>query len=145
MGHMKHGIASESYSLAKAVLALSALGIFTKLLNIDLSKLDVLGVKFDPKASGLIPGFLGLTLIYTYAAFLVARKEAADENFSDPEVMARLEKRSRSKIFMTFVVLGSPFSFFVYSMPLLLGLASIILLWRDSVAVISAIWQIAFG
>jgi hypothetical protein len=33
----------------------------------------------------------------------------------------------------------------VYSMPLALGLTSILLLWSDSIAVLSAIWRLAFG
>jgi hypothetical protein len=145
VSYWKHGIASESYNLAKAVLTLSTLGIFTKLLNVDLSRLDVLGVTFAPETSSLIPGFLGVALMYTFLAFCVARAEATGENMSDPAILARLESRSKSKLYMAFAVLGSPFSFVVYSMPLALGLTSILLLWSDSIAVLSAIWRLAFG
>ena len=85
MTYLKHGIATESVAIGKSVMTLAALGIFTKLLNVDLSKLQVLGVSFDPATSSLIPGFLGLTLMYAFLAFCVARAEATSENFSDPK------------------------------------------------------------
>ena len=143
MTYLKHGIATESFGIAKAVLALSALGIFTKLLNIDLSKLQVLGVSFDPATSSLIPGFLGLALMYAFLAFCTARLEAMSENFSDPGVMAALEARTKSKMHMALAVISAPFAVAVYSMPLVLGIVSIALLWSDSIAVLAAIWQLA--
>jgi hypothetical protein len=141
---MKHGIATESFRLGKSVLALAILGVFTKLLNIDLSKLHVLDISFDPAASGLIPGFLGLALMYTFLAFCIARLEAVSEDFSDPAVVAGLAARFRSKLQMAVALTSAPFSFIVYSMPLFLGLISIILLWSDSMAVLAAIWRLAF-
>ncbi len=52
MSFAKHGITGQSVELGKAVLALSALGLFTKLLHIDLSQLQVLGVALQPANAG---------------------------------------------------------------------------------------------
>lgn len=144
MTYMKHGLATEGFGLAKSVLGLSALGVFTKLLNVDLSKLDVLGVSFAPSTSSLIPGFLGLALMYAYLAFCVARAEAIDENLSDPAVVDRLERRSKSKLHRIVALLGAPLVVVVYSTPLALGFISIVLLWSDSIAVLVAVWKLMF-
>jgi len=42
------------------VLTLSGLGVFTKLLHIDLSRLQFLGLTLSAKEAPLIPGFLGI-------------------------------------------------------------------------------------
>jgi hypothetical protein len=126
------------------VLALSALGLFAKLLHIDLSQLQVLGVTLSPTNAALIPGFLGLALIYAFLAFSVARLEAAIERQTNKETVEALEAVSSSKPLMAFVILGLPFSLVVYSMPYVLGLFSIVLLWSDSMSVASAVWALAF-
>jgi len=143
VSYPKHGLATESFSLGKAVLALSALGIFSKLLNIDLSKLQVLGISFSPATTGLIPGFLGLTLMYVFVALCVARGEAAMENATDPLVIDGFKKNAESKALTGLSAIGLPFSVFVYSMPYVLGILAIVLLWSDSMAVLAAIWQAA--
>lgn len=124
---------------------MSALGIFAKLLNVDLSRLDVLGVNFDPETSSLLPGFLGLILIYTFLAFCVARAEAIGEGMTNPEGVTHKASKSESWNRLIFAALFAPFSFVVYSMPLALGIAAIVLLWSDSVAVLSAILRLATG
>jgi hypothetical protein len=140
MSLTKHGLAGESMGLAKSVLAMSALGVFTKLLGIDLSKLEVLGVTFTPATSNLLPGFIGLALTYTYIAFCVARWEASTDVISDPEVFEKLKRDSDTqKAIRIFRSIGLPFSFLVYSMPYVFGAFSIALLFRDSLSVLHAI------
>jgi hypothetical protein len=144
MSFATHGIAGQSTELGKAVLALSALGLFTKLLHIDLSKLQVLGVTLQPASAGLIPGFIGLALIYVFVAFCVARLEAAIEQQIKEESVEARKKVANSKPLMAFVVLSLPFSVFVYSMPYAMGALGIALLWSDSMSVITSIWLLAF-
>ena len=138
----KHVLAEKYYEIGRSVLVLSALGILTKLLNIDLSKLEVLGVTFDPHSSRLIPGLIGLALIYAYSALVVSRAEAADYFVSDPAQLERLKNPSDAdkarRIVSAFFL---PFSLFAYAGPLLIGLLSIVLLWRDIVAVLAALWS----
>ena len=137
----KHILAEKYYEIGRSVLVLSALGILTKLLNIDLSKLEVLGVTFDPESSRLIPGLIGLALIYAYAALVVSRAEGADYFISDPAQLERLRNptdvdKARTIISVFFL----PFSVFAYAGPLVIGLLSIILLRRDIIAVLAALW-----
>ena len=77
MSFTEHSLAPQSVDLGKAVLALSALGIFTKLLHIDIGSLQILGLTLSKSTSALIPGFLGLVLIYVFVAFCIARMESA--------------------------------------------------------------------
>ena len=143
MSLAKHGLAGQSSDLGKTVLALSTLGLFTKLLNIDLSNLQVLGVSLRAENSGLIPGFLGLALIYAFVAFSVARMEAAFEVQTNKETVEANKIIIGSKLLLGLAFLALPFSLFVYSMPYVLGLFSIGLLWSDSMSVVSSIWVLA--
>lgn len=143
MSFAKHGLANQSTDLGKTVLALSALGLFTKLLNVDLSNLQVLGVSFLPEHSGLIPGFLGLALIYAFVAFSVARVESAIEGQTNKETVEANKIVAGSKPLLSLAFIALPFSIFVYSMPYALGLFSISLLWSDSMSVVSSIWALA--
>jgi len=144
MSFAAHGIAGQSTQLGKAVLALSALGLFTKLLHIDLSQLQVLGITLQPASASLIPGFIGLALIYVFIAFCVARFEAAIENQVNKETVEARRNVANSKSLMVFVFLILPFSVFVYSMPYAMGALGITLLWSDSMSVITSIWHLAF-
>ena len=143
MSFAKHGITGQSFELGKVVLALSALGLFTKLLHIDLSQLQVLGVALQPENTGLIPGFLGLALVYAYVAFLVSRMEAAIETQVDTEVTESRQRVMQSKPLLTLTFIFLPFSIFVYSLPYVLGGIAIALLWSDSMSVLQAIWVLA--
>ena len=142
MSFTSHSLAEHSIDLGKAVLALSALGIFSKLLHVDLSNLQILGLSLSKTTSVLIPGFLGLVLIYTYVAFLVSRMEAGLHSATDKEAKKTRKDIKGNKGLLWLTVFSSPFAFLVYSMPTLLGAFSIYLLWPDSVNVIKAIWAL---
>lgn len=143
MSFAKYGIADQGVELGRSVLVLSALGLFAKLLHIDVSQLQVLGIKLEPTHAGLIPGFIGLALIYSLAAFCVSRMEAAIETQVDSAVIESRQKVTDSKPLLAISFLALPFTIAVYSMPYILGLFSVWLLWSDSVAVIRAIWNLA--
>jgi hypothetical protein len=142
VSYFKYGIASESVNFAKGILILSALGIFTKLLNIDLSKLKMLGISFNPDASGLVPGFIGLALLYVYTAFWVARFEVTLEQSVSEEFKTVNDIVHGSKKTQIAALFVSPMVMFVYGMPILLGAIAIYLLWADSMAVLSTIWSL---
>ena len=142
MSFAKHGITGQSVELGKTVLALSALGLLTKLLHIDLSQLQVLGVALKPANTGLIPGFLGLALIYAYIAFFVSRMEAAIETQVDEAVTESRKRVMQSKPLLTLTFVVLPFSIVVYSLPYVLGAFAIALLWSDSMSVLQAIWSL---
>src|SRR5450759_4243687 len=108
MSFAKHGIAGHSTELGKAVLVLSALGLFTKLLHIDLSKLQVLGITLQPASAGLIPGFIGLALIYVFIAYCVARAEAAIEQQVNKDTVEANKKVLNSKPLMQLVFIALP-------------------------------------
>jgi hypothetical protein len=138
----KYVLAEKYYELGRSVLALSALGVLTKLLNIDLSKLAVLGVTFDPASSRLIPGLIGITLLYVYAALVVSRAEAGDYFVSDPAQIERLKNPSDTDKARRIVsILFLPFSIVAYIGPLLFGLLAIIILRRDIISVLAALWS----
>lgn len=143
MSFTKQGIAVQSLDLGKAVLALSALGLFTKLLHIDLSQLQVLGVVLQPTNANLIPGFLGLALMYAFLCFVVARMEISIECEVDEAVISSRNKIKEKKGLLALVFLIAPFSFVVYSLPYVFGIVSIVLLWSDSMSVLKAIWSLA--
>ena len=138
----KYVLAEKYYELGRSVLALSALGVLTKLLNIDLSKLEILGVTFDPASSRLIPGLIGITLLYVYAALVVSRAEAGDYFVSDPARIEELKNPSdadKARMFVSIFFL--PFSVVAYLGPLIFGLLAIVTLWRDIVSVLAALWS----
>ena len=143
MSFAKHGIAAQSLDLGKAVLALSALGLFTKLLHIDLSQMQVLGVVLQPTNANLIPGFLGLALMYAFLCFVVARMEASIECEVDEAVISSRNKVKGKKELLALAFLIAPFSLVVYSLPFAFGIFSIVLLWSDSMSVLKAIWSLA--
>jgi hypothetical protein len=143
MSFAKHGIAGQSLDLGKAVLTLSALGLFTKLLHIDLSQLQILGVVLQPSNANLIPGFLGLTLTYAFLCFVVARMEASIASEVDKDAIESRNKIKESKGLLALAFLIAPFSFVVYSLPYAFGLFTIILLRSDSMSVLKAIWALA--
>jgi hypothetical protein len=145
MSFAKHGLTAQLVDLGKTVLALSALGIFAKLLNVDLSQLQVLGVVLGPTTSGLLAGFIGLALIYAYIALVVARLEAGIDIATSEETMESYKKIYKSKSLMGLSVLSLPLSIFVYSMPYLLGAFAISLLWSDSWSVVKAVWRLALA
>ncbi|WP_229633572.1 hypothetical protein [Duganella qianjiadongensis] len=140
MSFTKHGIAAQSVDLGKTVLALSALGLFTKLLNIDLGKLQILGVELKPSSASLIPGFLGLALLYAFACFIVARMEGAIESEVDKDAIEHRAKIKEKRGLLILSFLISPISLVVYSMPFAFGLLTISLLWSDSMKVLRSIW-----
>ena len=143
MSFAKHGIATQSLDLGKTVLALSALGLFTKLLHVDLSQMQVLGVVLQPANANLIPGFLGLALMYAFLCFVVARMEASIECEVDEAVITSRSKVKEKKGLLALAFLIAPLSLVVYSLPFAFGIFSIVLLWSDSMAVLKAIWGLA--
>ncbi|WP_147459052.1 hypothetical protein [Pseudomonas sp. AOB-7] len=143
MSFAKHGIAVHSMELGKATLALSTLGLFTKLLNIDLSQIEVIGLSMSQHSTELIPGFIGLALIYTFIAFVVARLESSIEQQLDEQTVTHLETIKNSKPLLIISALTMPLALIVYSLPYALGVFSIVLLWPDSTAVLAELWTIA--
>ena len=144
MSFTKHGVAGQSVDLGKSVLTLSALGLFAKLLHIDLGKLQILGVELQPSNASLIPGFLGLALIYAYVCFVVARAEAAIEGEVDKDAIDHRNKNKEKGGLLLLAFLLSPFTLVVYSMPLVFGGCAIYSLWSDSLKVLTAIWGLAY-
>jgi hypothetical protein len=138
----KHGIAAQSADLGKTVLVLSALGSFTKLLNIDMSKLQILGIELNPSNVKLIPGFLGIALTYAFLCFIVARMEGVIESAVDKEAIEHTTKIKESKGLLILTLLIFPASFLVYFMPFAFGGFAITLLWSDSMSVLKSIWQL---
>lgn len=139
----KYGMTGQSVDLGKSVLMLSALGLFTKLLHIDLSQLAILGVVLRSTNVDLIPGFIGLALMYAFLAFSVARMEASIAMQVDKDAIENQKKIKESKGLLILACGVSPFAFIVYSMPYALGLFTIVLLWADSMGVLKAIWALA--
>lgn len=140
MSFFKSGLADQGVELGKFVLVLSILGLFTKLLHIDLSKLEILGVKFSPEHHSLIPGFIGIALVYVFVAFVIARLEMAFHHQVDAESQSTVKKITASKTYVLLIGLSLPFSILVYSMPYFVGLLSIHLLWSDVVTILRAVW-----
>jgi hypothetical protein len=142
MSHGKNGLAEKTFDLGVAVLTLSALGVMAKLLKVDLTKLQIMGVGLNPENASLVPGLLGIAIIFTLLAYHVARTEAAFERTSD---RARREadlgamKLPGMKIML---VLAGPAAFFVYAMPLVAGLLATKLLWIDIISVASTVWSL---
>lgn len=143
MTFAKNGLAAQGADIGRSVLSLSALGLFAKLLHIDLGQLQILGVALKPASAGLIPGFIGLALLYAYLAFIVARLEAAIEDHTRSDsIEARLAIKE-SKPLRVVSYLALPFSAVVYATPYIVGAASIRLLWTDTAAVASSIFSLA--
>jgi len=142
MSFAKHDLAPKGWELGRLVLALSALGIFTKLLKIDLNQVQILGVSFGSANTALIPGFIGLALMYSFAAFVLSRLESAFHQQTNKEAQETYHAILENKVLTAIAMLAAPLSFFVYSLPYLLGLFSIVFLWSDSITVIRSVWQI---
>ena len=139
MSFTSHSLAEQSVDLGKAVLALSTLGIFSKLLHVDLASLQILGLTLSKTTATLIPGFLGLVLIYTFVAFSVSRMEAGLHSATDKEAKKTRKDIKKDKDLLWLTAATFPFSILVYSMPTALGAFAIYLLWADSINVIKAI------
>jgi len=137
------GIADKSFELGKSVLTLSCLGLFVKLLKVDLSNIQVLGIAVGPTYNHLVPGFLGLFLCYAYMCLCVARMEFALEIASRQDLHDQLEKATEVKPLLAFFIVASPFFTAVYLGPFALGAYSIYLLWSDIVAVVLSTWALA--
>jgi hypothetical protein len=144
MAISNHSIASKDWELAKYVVTLPALGLFAKLLQIDLSKLQIFGVSLGGANDSLIPGFLGLGLIYVFVAFNLARFEGALTDYADKGVHETQQKLTSVKSVKTLMKIIAPLGYFVYSMPVVLGAVSIVLLSKDVWIVVKAIWALAF-
>lgn len=140
---IKDGLASQSVEIGRQVLYLSTLGIFTKLLHIDLSKVQVLGVTLEPASASLIPGFIGIALVYAWLAFVAARLEAAVDQQISPESkevqLALMQKQHRGVVWVIFGTL--PITLIVYSSPYVVGAFAIFFLRSDFLAVFDAIWH----
>ncbi|WP_295749827.1 hypothetical protein [Undibacterium sp.] len=143
MSFTKDSIGSQSLDIGKSVLALSALGLFTKLLKIDLSKIQILGVTFGTDSSKLIPGFLGLALIYSFLAFIVARTEVSLDQEVNKDTVATRKAIAENKGAFYFALLISPLSLVVYSTPYAVGAVAIALLWGDSISILGLLWSVA--
>ncbi|PKO91785.1 MAG: hypothetical protein CVU15_09270 [Betaproteobacteria bacterium HGW-Betaproteobacteria-1] len=139
----KFDLAPQGWELGKSVLALSALGIFSKLLGIDLSQFQFLGVTLGEKSVQLIPGFLGLTLIYSLLAFILARLEAGLFHSTSKETKNTNQEILANKGLTIIALLALPISIFVYSLPYVLGAFTVTFLWSDSMLVLSMIWALA--
>ena len=140
MSFTEHSLALQSVDLGKAVLALSVLGIFSKLLHIDIGSLQILGLSLSKTTAALIPGFLGLLLIYTFVAYCVSRMESGFYQATNTEAKNAQKDIREDKGLLFLIIISSPFAFFVYSMPYILGALSIYLLWSDSMNVLKAVW-----
>jgi hypothetical protein len=116
------------------------LALFSKLLHIDLAKLQILGIELHPSNASLIPGFLGLALTYTFCCFIVARAEAAVEGELDKDAIEHRDKIKEKKGLLALGCLLAPFTVLVYSMPLVVGGFSIFLLWPDSLRVLKSVF-----
>jgi hypothetical protein len=138
----KSGLADQGVELGKSVLVLSSLGLFTKLLHIDLSQMQILGVNFLPENTSLIPGFIGIALIYTFVAFFMARTEMVLHTLFDTESQTTLEKITASQSYKIIMKIIFPISVFVYSMPFFVGALSIWLLLEDSIIVLNTLWNL---
>ncbi len=141
MAFAKYGIAHRAPDIAKSLLIFGSLGIFSKLLDIDLGQANMIGITVDPAYSQLIPGFFGLIVIYLFITFCVARIEAILEQEINGETSQVLEQLKKSKPLMGAMILVSPFTLFVYSMPYVLGGYAVYLLWPDSMSVLSILWD----
>jgi hypothetical protein len=140
MAFAEHGLAPKRYELGKLVLVLAALGIFAKVLRIDLSQLDVLGIKFGASSTSLIPGLIGVALVYALAAFFVASTEAAFTHLVDSESKALAQLTMESKSVRWLSVLALAISGVVYATPWLLGAFASWYLWRDVVTLVKLVW-----
>jgi len=143
MSFAKFDLAPKGWELGKSVLALSALGVFMKLLHVDLSQFQVLGVSFGTKNASLIPGFIGLALIYSWSAFILARLESALFQTTNKDTKETHQQILGNKVLMAFSILALPLSILVYSLPYVLGVFSIAFLWADSMAVLRTVWALA--
>jgi hypothetical protein len=144
MSYLKHSLASENISLGKTVLTLSALGLFAKILKIDLSQLQILGVTLGPTGTALIPGFIGIGLIYTLLAFILARIEMILDQRTNPDAAKAMTEAIDSTSGLLITLVALPVSIIVYSMPYILGLFATSVLWQDTWAVLKAIWAVAW-
>lgn len=142
MSFTSHSLAEQSVDLGRAVLTLSTLGIFSKLLHVDLGNLQILGLSLSETTATLIPGFLGLVLIYAFLAFSVSRMEAGLHSATDKDAKKTRKDIKEDKGLLWLTAISSPFAFLVYSMPTALGAFAIYLLWTDSMNVIKAIWAL---
>jgi hypothetical protein len=144
MAFAQHDLAPKSWELGKYVLILATLGIFAKVLRIDVSGLEILGVKLGTESDALIPGFIGLALLYTFVAFCVARLENIFVLRGDHHTKAVLDEmpKNRSLRWLSYVSLAP--SVVVYSMPLLLGTFATWYLRADSLAVVKLVLRDAF-
>lgn len=143
MSFAKFDLAPQGWELGKSVLTLSALGVFTKLLHVDLSQFQVLGVSFGTKNASLIPGFIGLALMYSLSAFILARLESALFQTTNKDAKETYAHILQSKGLRALSLLVLPLSFFVYSLPYALSIFSIAFLWSDSMAVLRVVWGLA--
>ena len=141
MAFAQHDLAPKSWDLGKYVLLLATLGIFSKLLRIDLSQIDVLGVRLGAGSVMLIPGFVGLALFYVLAAFILARLENFLALRSDVESKALVAETLTHPPLRWFLALVSPLAFVVYSMPYALGGFACWYLWSDAIAVLRLIFR----
>jgi hypothetical protein len=62
----------RTYRHKRNVLIFAVLGLFAKVLNIDLSGLQFYGVTLSPENANLVPGFLGIALVYSLIILLTA-------------------------------------------------------------------------
>ena len=144
MAFAQNDLAPKSWELGKYVLVLSTLGIFVKILRIDVSNLEIVGLKLGASSAALIPGFIGLALIYVFVAYVVARIETEYARSVDHESKAIAEAHLKHRSLRWVTALLLPVSGFVYWMPYVLGIFAIIYLWTDAVAVLRLVLRDAF-
>ncbi|ELA9085473.1 hypothetical protein QVK65_004823 [Vibrio alginolyticus] len=142
MSYFKPGIGSESINLAKAVLLFSLLGILIKLLDLQIEQISIVGISVKSGASQLIPGIVGICLIYVFIALCVARFEITLESrLHRDEEKAVVQKLTSSHSTVFGLVVLFPVLAITYWFPFIIGVITIILLFGDSVVVVGLIWE----
>ena len=143
MAFAKYGIASRAPELGRSLLIFASLGVLSKILNIDLSSSEVIGLDINAPQPELISGFLGLIVSYLLVAFSLARIEGMVEQKIDGETDEVSRKVLKSKPLMGLMIAIFPFAILVYLTPFALGIYASILLWPDSISALGALWELS--
>ena len=134
---------NKQWEINKWILTLSVLGLFSKLLMIDLSEISVFGVNMGNQNTALIPGFIGLALMYALCAYFVARMELqmAHGDETQQKAVSIIEKLQSSKLLLILSLLTMPLPLLLYTLiPIGLSLFTLYLLSGDILAVLTNIY-----
>lgn len=134
---------NKQWEVNRWILMLSTLGLASKILEIDLSQISVFGLNLEGKESALVPGFIGLALVYSLLTFVLARIELmlAHNGETAEHVNLKIDKIAKSKVLTFLLVLSFPIPALVYTViPVGLALFTLFLLSDDICAVVQVIW-----